>query len=33
MYAWTVILAMLGLVLALAFDAFERSLIFWSSKR
>jgi ABC-type nitrate/sulfonate/bicarbonate transport system permease component len=33
MYAWTVVLAMLGLVLALAFDAFERGLIFWSSKR
>jgi ABC-type nitrate/sulfonate/bicarbonate transport system permease component len=33
MYAWTVVLAMLGLVLALAFDAVERSLIFWSSKR
>jgi ABC-type nitrate/sulfonate/bicarbonate transport system permease component len=33
MYAWTVVLAMLGLALALAFDAFERSLIFWSSKR
>jgi ABC-type nitrate/sulfonate/bicarbonate transport system permease component len=33
MYAWTVVLAIVGLVLALAFDAFERSLIFWSSKR
>lgn len=33
MYAWTVVLALLGLVLALAFDALERSLIFWSSKR
>ena len=33
MYAWTVILAVLGLVLAVAFDAFERSLIFWAEKR
>ena len=33
MYAWTVILAMLGLAFALAFDAFERRLIFWSAKR
>ena len=33
MYAWTVVLAMVGLVLALAFDMFERRLIFWSSKR
>lgn len=33
MYAWTVVLAVLGLALALAFDALERRLIFWSSKR
>jgi ABC-type nitrate/sulfonate/bicarbonate transport system permease component len=33
MYAWTVVLALLGLALALAFDAFERRLIFWSAKR
>ena len=33
MYAWTVVLAALGLVLALSFDALERRLIFWSSRR
>ena len=33
MYAWTVVLALLGLALALAFDAFERRMIFWSSRR
>lgn len=33
MYAWTVVLAALGLALALSFDALERRLIFWSSKR
>jgi len=33
MYAWTVALAVLGLALALSFDALERRLIFWSSKR
>jgi ABC-type nitrate/sulfonate/bicarbonate transport system permease component len=33
MYAWTVVLAVLGLALALSFDALERRLIFWSSKR
>ena len=33
MYAWTVVLAVLGLALALGFDALERRLIFWSSRR
>jgi ABC-type nitrate/sulfonate/bicarbonate transport system permease component len=33
MYAWTVVLALLGLALALSFDALERRLIFWSSRR
>jgi ABC-type nitrate/sulfonate/bicarbonate transport system permease component len=33
MYAWTVVLAVLGLALALSFDALERRLIFWSSRR
>lgn len=33
MYAWTVVLAALGLALALSFDALERRLIFWSSRR
>lgn len=33
MYAWTTILALLGLALALAFEWTERRLIFWSSKR
>jgi ABC-type nitrate/sulfonate/bicarbonate transport system permease component len=33
MYAWTVVLASLGLALALSFDALERRLIFWSSRR
>jgi ABC-type nitrate/sulfonate/bicarbonate transport system permease component len=33
MYAWTVILATLGLVLALAFNWSEERLIFWSSRR
>jgi ABC-type nitrate/sulfonate/bicarbonate transport system permease component len=33
MYAWTVVLALLGLALALSFDALERWLIFWSSRR
>jgi ABC-type nitrate/sulfonate/bicarbonate transport system permease component len=33
MYAWTVVLAMLGLVLAGAFNWAEERLIFWSSKR
>ncbi len=33
MYAWTVILAGLGLALALIFDWVEARLIFWSSRR
>jgi ABC-type nitrate/sulfonate/bicarbonate transport system permease component len=33
MYAWTVVLALLGLALAGAFNALERGLLFWSSKR
>lgn len=33
MYAWTVVLAVLGLVLAGLFNWVERRLIFWSSKR
>lgn len=33
MYAWTVVLALVGLALALGFDALERRLIFWSSRR
>jgi ABC-type nitrate/sulfonate/bicarbonate transport system permease component len=33
MYAWTVVLAMLGLVLAGAFNWAEERLIFWSSRR
>lgn len=33
MYAWTVVLAVLGLALALLYDALERRLIFWSSRR
>ena len=33
MYAWTVALALVGLALALGFDALERRLIFWSSRR
>ena len=33
MYAWTVVLALVGLALALGFDALERQLIFWSSRR
>lgn len=33
MYAWTVVLAVLGLALALSFDAIERRILFWSSRR
>ena len=33
MYAWTAILAVLGLALALAFEWMERRLIFWNEKR
>jgi ABC-type nitrate/sulfonate/bicarbonate transport system permease component len=33
MYAWTVVLALVGLALALGFNALERRLIFWSSRR
>jgi ABC-type nitrate/sulfonate/bicarbonate transport system permease component len=33
MYAWTAVLAMLGLVLALAFEWLERRLVFWNRKR
>ena len=33
MYAWTVVLALVGLALALSFNALERRLIFWSSRR
>lgn len=33
MYAWTAMLAMLGLALALAFEWMERRLIFWNWKR
>ena len=33
MYAWTVVLALVGLGMALGFNALERRLIFWSSRR
>jgi len=33
MYAWTVVLAALGVALAVAFNLVEQRLISWSSKR
>lgn len=33
MYAWTVVLAVVGLVLAVAFDWVEKRFVFWSARR
>lgn len=33
MYAWTVVLAVVGLVLAVAFDWIEKRFVFWNSRR
>lgn len=33
MYAWTVVLAMVGLVLAVAFDWVEKRFVFWNARR